>query len=103
MLFLNSVFIIIGNQDEESYERVCKLLTTVGEKLENQLREQEARVKQAKSKNQPLPKFIPEDKFMDRIFDKLRKLSNETTKLSSRIRFALLVRHLYILICIGIF
>jgi hypothetical protein len=69
---------------------MCVLLMTTGQKLDNQLKEQEARVKQAKMCNCPAPKLIPEPKIMDNIFDKLEKLG-EDEMLSQLTRLALLV------------
>jgi hypothetical protein len=88
---------IIASTDEESLECLCKLLNTVGAKLEEQIKEIEMRVEAVKNyknkedANAPkMPKFIPEDKWMNKIFNILRNLS-DNKKLSSRIRFALLV------------
>jgi len=80
---------LLANQDEESLECLCKLLTTVGLKLDTQLKEIENRVKELKARGQPLPKFVPEENYMDKTFKRLGQLSNDN-KLSSRIRFALL-------------
>lgn len=75
--------------DEDNLECLCKLLTTVGQKLDESLAETEA-----KFKNVPVdqrPKFLPEEKCMDKFFGRLDKLS-ENKKISSRIRFAIMVR-----------
>ncbi|CAG7821086.1 unnamed protein product [Allacma fusca] len=74
--------------DEESYELLCNLLTTVGQKLEISLLEIEKRVADAKSRGGPIPKYIPENNYMDKTFDRLRALSNKS-RISSRVRSGL--------------
>jgi hypothetical protein len=95
--FLN----FLGTIDEESLESLCKLLATVGAKLDSQLKDLEDRAYYAKThpkENIKVPKFLPQDKWMTKTFDQLKTLS-ENKKLSSRIRFALLVRILGFLSC----
>lgn len=96
--------IFLVSTDEEQLECLCKLLTTVGQKLEEQLDEISARVHMVKNWKGPkpddsmkMPKFIPGDQWMTKTFTSLRGLS-ENKNLSSRIRFALLVSFLHILI-----
>jgi len=84
--------------DEESLESLCKLLTTVGKNLDEELEALEKVHHHNKSNpNNPMkaPKFIPEDKWMIKRFNQLKVLS-ENMKLSSRIRFAILVCLVYL-------
>jgi len=67
-----------GNPDDEKLECLCKLLTTIGQKLDEQLMQLE------------MQKKIPEDKMMDKFFGTLDKLSGDK-KICSRIRFAIMV------------
>jgi len=75
--------------DEEQLECLCKLLTTVGQKLEESIRQTEDSNSTAGREKRAI-KWIPEPKFMDNTFRKLKELSISKS-LSSRIRFALLV------------
>jgi translation initiation factor 4G len=88
-IMVECINMLVSTQDEESLECLCKLLTTVGQKLDDQLRENEAHVKALMKENKQ-PKWVPEAKFMDNTFRRLRDLSVNKA-LSSRIRFALLV------------
>jgi len=74
--------------EEENLECLCKLFTTVGHKLESNLSDLEQRSKT----NEQEKKWSPEPKWMHNVFAKLKKLSQDK-KLTSRIRFALLVGH----------
>lgn len=94
-------YCIIATPDEDNLECLCKLLATVGQKLDNSLAETEAKFKSVPIEQRP--KFLPEEKCMDKFFDRLDKLSGDK-KISSRIRFAIMVsirnslRH-FILLC----
>ena len=80
---------LLATQDEENYECLCKLLTTIGQKLDENLKDGEAHA-QALLKQNKQPKWVPEPHYMDNVFKKLRELS-VSKALSSRIQFALLV------------
>jgi hypothetical protein len=75
---------LIGNADDEKLESLCKLLTTVGSKLDEQLKEAEDKARGKGGVGGP-----PE-KLMDNFFSTLNKLA-EDKKISSRIRFAIMV------------
>lgn len=84
-IMVECVDMLLGNQDDESYECLCKLLTTIGQKLEENI------ITIFKSGNRNAKsRWMPDEKFMPKTFDKLKALSNDLN-LSSRIRFALLV------------
>jgi hypothetical protein len=72
----------IATPDEENLECLCKLFTTVGQKLDEQMKELE------------LQKKVPEDVRMDKFFATLEKLSGDK-KISSRIRFAIMVKRVF--------
>lgn len=79
---------IPATPDEDNLECLCKLLATVGQKLDESLAETEAKFKTVPVDQRP--KFLPEEKCMDKFFGRLDKLS-ENKKISSRIRFAIMV------------
>ncbi|CAL8148141.1 unnamed protein product [Orchesella dallaii] len=83
-IMVECVHLLLYSPDEENLECLCKLLATVGQKLDMQLKSLEEL-----SQRGDKPKFIPETKWMDRIFKQLESLSS-SKKLSSRIRFAIL-------------
>lgn len=73
----------IANPDDEKLESLCKLLSTVGKKLDDQLKDLEVK---AKKEGKP----GPEEKLMEKFFAQLDKLSGDK-KICSRIRFAIMV------------
>ncbi|ODN03377.1 Eukaryotic translation initiation factor 4 gamma 3 [Orchesella cincta] len=83
-IMVECVHLLLYSPDEENLECLCKLLATVGQKLDMQLKSLEDLAQRGDK-----PKFIPENKWMDRIFKQLETLSGNK-KLSSRIRFAIL-------------
>jgi hypothetical protein len=75
--------IFLANPDDEKLECLCKLMSTVGQKLDEQLKELEQK---AKKEGKP----GPEEKLMDKFFVTLEKISSGKN-ISSRIRFAIMV------------
>lgn len=73
----------VATPDDENLECLCKLLTTVGQRLDVQMKKLEEENK------------TPETKIVDKFFTQLDKLANDK-KISSRIRFAIMVRFLFI-------
>ncbi|CAL8113002.1 unnamed protein product [Orchesella dallaii] len=86
-IMVECVKMLLATPDEDNLECLCKLLATVGQRLDESLAETEARFKNVSLDQRP--KFLPEEKCMDKFFDKLDKLSGEK-KISSRIRFAIM-------------
>lgn len=83
-IMVECVQLLLYAPDEEKLECLCKLLSTVGQKLDIQLQALEDAANRGDR-----PKFVPEQKWMKRIFNQLKELS-ENKKFSSRIRFAIL-------------
>ncbi|OXA39010.1 eukaryotic translation initiation factor 4 gamma 3 [Folsomia candida] len=81
-IMVSCVALLLSNPDDEKLESLCKLLTTIGQKLDEQLKELEVKTKKE-------GKPGPEEKWMDKVFVSLSKLS-EDKKISSRIRFAIM-------------
>jgi len=81
--------LLVNSSDAENLECLCILLTTIGQKLENQII---AIVEQASSKKGRAPpdRFLTDPKFMTTIFNKVKDFSNNES-LPPRVRFALLV------------
>jgi len=87
-IMVECINMLLHTVDEENYECLCKLLSTIGQRLDDQLKESENKAQLAQKQGAPL-KWIPEGKFMENTFLKLKNLSTNNA-LSSRIRFALL-------------
>jgi len=83
------VKMLISSREEESLECLCKLLSTIGQQLEVNIKDL-AEQNRAKKINPQPGKWTADPKFMTNTFNKLKELSNDKS-LSSRIRFALLV------------
>ena len=88
-IMVECVNMLRASQNEESYECLCKFLTTIGEKLDENIKDNETQA-QALVKQKKQPKWLPEPHYMDNIFKKLRDLSASKT-LPPRIGFLLLV------------
>lgn len=84
-IMVECVHLLLYAPDEEKLECLCKLLTTVGERLDLQLKHLES----TGNRGEKQTKFMPETKWMEKIFNQLKDLSVDK-KFSSRIRFAIL-------------
>jgi len=86
-IMVECVKMLLATPEEDQLECLCKLLSTVGQKLDESLAETEAKFKSVPADQRP--KHLPEEKCMDKFFSRLDKLS-EDKKISSRIRFAIM-------------
>lgn len=90
MLFTTAI------ENDESYGYLCKLLITVGKKLEDHLKDIELRVAENLKRGiaPQLQLFQLEANYMEKLFAKLKVLS-QNNQISSQVRSALLVSTLY--------
>jgi len=88
-IMVRCVKMFISTGEEESLNCLCKLLSTIGQQLEVNIKDLADQYRAKKINLQPA-EWIADPKFMTNIFNKLKQLSNDKS-LSSRTRFALLV------------